>query len=338
MTTPQTPKEMTAVVLDAYSGVEALRVQKRPVPKPGPNQVLVKVAASPINPSDLAFLEGSYDFKKETPVVPGFEGSGTVVVVGSGMMGRYLMGKRVACINQKDGDGVWAEYMVTDTTLALPLASSVSMEQGAMSAVNPLTAMAFLDIAKKGGHKAIVQTAAASALGQMVNRIFENAGIRVINIVRRDAQVEFLKQAGAEIVLNSTNTDFSKELKEICKEHKVHLAFDAVAGELTMQVLNAMPRNSKVTVYGGLSFAAAQADPGDLIFKGKSVDGFWLTSWLREKNPLQSLLLWQRAQKLLASDLKSDVRARYSFADVQTAVSEYQDQMTGGKTLLVPEE
>ena len=337
MTNPQIPEEMTAVVLDAYTGVDALRVEKRPVPKPGPNQVLVKVAASPINPSDLAFLEGNYGFKKKTPVIPGFEGSGTVVAVGSGMMGRYLNGKRVACLSQGEGDGVWAEYLVTSATLALPLASSVSLEQGAMSAVNPLTAIAFLDIAQKGKHKTIVQTAAASALGQMVNRIFQNNGIQVINIVRRDSQVEMLKNAGAKIVLNSTDADFAKELKKVCKEHQAHLAFDAVAGPLTLQVLNAMPNHSKVTVYGGLSFEAAQADPGALIFKGKSVDGFWLTSWLGKKNPLQSLRFWQRAQKLITTDLKSEVRGRYPLSGVKEAVQEYQNQMTGGKILLVPE-
>ncbi|NCF67045.1 MAG: alcohol dehydrogenase catalytic domain-containing protein [Chloroflexi bacterium] len=150
MSRNQIPDQMTAVVLDSYAGVEALRVEKRLVPKPGDNEVLVKVAASPINPSDLAFLEGLYGFKKQTPVVPGFEGSGTVVAVGRGMMGRYLQGKRVACISQDKGDGVWAEYMVTSTGYALPLDQSVSLEQGAMSADNPLTAIAFMEIAKKG--------------------------------------------------------------------------------------------------------------------------------------------------------------------------------------------
>ena len=337
MTNPQIPEEMTAIVLDAYTGVGALRVEKRPVPKPGANQVLVKVAASPINPSDLAFLQGDYGFKKKLPVVPGFEGSGTVVAVGSGMMGKYLNGKRVACMGPKGGDGVWAEYMIASTTLALPLAASVDLERGAMSAVNPLTAMAFLDIAQAGGHKAIVQTAAASALGQMVNRIFQNHGIQIINIVRREAQVEFLKQAGAEIVLNSTDADFTKEIKEVCKEHQARLAFDAVAGPLTGKVLSAMPKHSKMTVYGGLSFEMSEVDPGDLIFKGKSVNGFWLTSWLAKKNPIQSLLLWQKAQKMLTSDLKSEIRARYPLADVKEAVTAYQEQMTGGKILLVPD-
>ena len=334
MTNSQIPDQMTAVVLDAYTGIDALRVEQRSVPKLGPNQVLVKVAATPINPSDLAFLEGNYAFKKKTPVVPGFEGSGTVVAAGSGMMGRYLLGKRVACI-AGDGDGVWAEYVLTNTTLALPLASSVNMEEGAMSAVNPLTAMAFLEIAKAGRHKAIVHTAAASALGQMVNRIFKNAGIQVINVVRREEQVNMLKEIGAEIIMNSSSENFTEALEDICHQHQARLAFDAIAGMSTMQVLSAMPRHSQVMVYGGLSFEASQADPGDLIFKSKSINGFWLTSWLAKKNPLQSLVLWQRAQKLITTDLKSEVRERYPLSDAKKAIATYQNQMTGGKILLV---
>src|SRR5262245_6236565 len=227
------PDQMTAVVLDSYTGVDALRIERRPVPEAGPNQVLVKIAATPINPSDLAFLEGLYGFKKPTPVCRGFEGAGIVVSVGSGMMGRYLNGKRVACVSQEQGDGVWAEYMVTTTSLALPLDPSVRLEQGAMSVVNPLTAMAFLTLAKEGRHKVIVQTAAASALGQMVNRLCKNEGIRIINIVRREAQMELLQEQGAEIILNSNDADFPQHLHDICQRFQPHIAFDAVAGALT---------------------------------------------------------------------------------------------------------
>ncbi len=338
MTKQIIPDQMTAVVLDSYSGVEALRVEQRPVPKPGENEVLVKVAAAAINPSDLMFLEGLYGFKKPTPVVPGFEGSGTVVAVGAGMMGRYLNGKRVACISQDKGDGVWAEYLVTTANYALPLDQSVSLEQGAMSAVNPLTAIAFMEIVKKGGHKAIVHTAAASALGQMINRLGQSEGIQIINIVRRKEQVELLKQQGATIVLNSSEASFDQELFDRCHHLKVRLAFDAVAGPLTMRLLEAMPAHSKVTVYGGLSSEAAQAHPGQLIFQSKSIDGFWLTTWFAKKSFLQGLMLWRRSQKLLATDLRCEIRAVYPLQEAKTAVQEYQSQMTGGKILFVPEQ
>ena len=154
MTRTQIPDQMTAVVLDSYSGAEALRVEQRPVPKPGKDEILVKVAASPINPSDLAFLDGKYGFDIPPPVVPGGEGSGTVVAVGPGAMGRYFLGKRVACLSNGERDGIWAEYVVASTKGGVfPLNKSVSLEQGAMSVINPLTASAFLEITKDGGHK-----------------------------------------------------------------------------------------------------------------------------------------------------------------------------------------
>ena len=157
------PDIMTAVVLDSYTGAGALRLEQRPTPQPGPGEVLIKVAASPINPSDLMFIEGLYGFQKPTPIVPGFEGSGRVVAAGPGLIGRFVLGKKVACVSQKEGDGVWMEYLLTKANNALPLAKGVSLEQGAMAVVNPLTAVALLEIAKKGGHQTVINTAAASA-------------------------------------------------------------------------------------------------------------------------------------------------------------------------------
>jgi NADPH:quinone reductase-like Zn-dependent oxidoreductase len=330
------PELMTALVLNSFSGVESLRVEQRPTPKPGPNEVLVKVAASPINPSDLAFLEGHYGTNKMPPVIAGFEGSGTVVATGKGLMGKYLLGKKVACLPREDGDGVWAEYMVTSASFALPLGKSVSLEQGAMSVVNPLTALGFLEIVKATNYSTVVQTAAASALGQMMVRLFNHAGIQVINIVRREDQVELLRNRGVKNVLNSSDSNFDKNLAELCEKMEAKLAFDAVSGSITMRLLSAMPRDSRIIVYGGLSFEAAQADPGQLIFANKSLEGFWLSSWLRKKNALQNLLLWRKVQKLITTDLASEIRSRYALQDAKEAIKDYQHLMTGGKILLTP--
>jgi NADPH2:quinone reductase len=333
----QVPDQMTAVVLDSYSGAEALRVEQRPVPKPGKDEVLVKVAASPINPSDLAFLDGEYGFKNPPPVVPGGEGSGTVVAVGPGMAGRYFLGKRVACLSQGTGSGMWAEYVVTSAKGgALPLHDSVSLEQGAMSMINPLTASAFLEIAKKGGHKAIVLTAAASSLGQMVNRLGRSGGVQVINVVRRDAQVDLLKEQGATIVLNSSEADFEQQLHDACHQAEAHLAFDAVAGPMTRQLLDALPEGSKVTVYSCLSYERPQAGADHFIFEDKAIDGFWLGPWINDMNLVQILMMWRRAQRLMSTDLRSEIRAQYPFEEAKQAVKDYLSQMTGGKVLLTP--
>ena len=337
MTQLQVPEAMTAVVLDSFSGVEALRVEQRPVPKPGKDEVLVKVAASPINPSDLAYLDGNYGFKNQPPVVPGGEGSGTVVAVGPGMAGRYFLGKRVACLSQGNGSGMWAEYVVTSAKGgALPLHDEVTLEQGAMSMVNPLTACAFLEIAEEGGHQAIVLTAAASSLGQMVNRLARSKGVQVINVVRRDAQVELLKEQGATIVLNSGEANFAQQLHDACHQADAHLAFDAVAGPMTRRLLDALPEHSKVTVYSCLSYEAPQTGPDHLIFEDKTLNGFWLGPWINKMNLIQILMLWRRAQKLIGTELKSKIRAQYPFQQAKQAVQDYLGQMTGGKILLRP--
>jgi NADPH:quinone reductase-like Zn-dependent oxidoreductase len=221
---------------------------------------------------------------------------------------------------------------------ALPLRESVSLEQGATSVINPLAASAFIEIAKKGGHEAIVLTAAASSLGRMVNRLASSEGIEVINVVRRDGQVELLRQQGVSIVLNSSDSGFDEALRNACHEYDAHLAFDAVAGELTARLLRALPSNSKVTLFGALSFEPPKTTPGQLIFENKSMDGFWLGPFIASKNLVQTMLMWRRAQKLLSTDLRSDIRAEYPLEDAPRAVEEYVSQMTRGKVLLRPNE
>jgi NADPH:quinone reductase-like Zn-dependent oxidoreductase len=334
----QIPETYKAALLDSFSGAEGLRVVERSMPELKPNEVLVKVAASPINPSDLSFLEGHYHSKKTTPVVPGFEGSGTVVAAGKSTMARRLIGKHVACLSQDTEDGVWAEYMVTTARLALPLHRSVSLEQGAMSVVNPLTAIALLTISRKGRHGTIVQTAAAGTLGQMIYRLSKKEGIQVINIVRKDTQVELMKGLGAEIVLNSAEEAFQQALHDVCHKLDAHLAFDAVAGPLSFQLLEAMPPQSRVSVYGGLSHEPAMANPGHLIFQEKVLDGFWLTSFLTQLNLVKLVSVWRRAQRLLSNELRSEIRVQYPLKDIKAAVLDYQSQMTGGKVLIRPNE
>src|SRR5271166_5299480 len=210
------------------------------------------MAASPINPSDLASLQGLYGAKRALPMVPGIEGCGTVVRTGPGLLARRLLGKRVACAAGA-GDGAWAEYMVAPALQCSPLPASVSDEQGAMRIVNPYTAWAHLKIARQAGARTIVQTAAASALGQMVNRLAQLRGVQVVNIVRRDAQAETLRALGAKHILNSESSDFDSQLRDLCRQLDVRVAFDAVAGTMTARLLGALPPEARVVVYGGLA-------------------------------------------------------------------------------------
>lgn len=164
--------------------------------------------AAPINPSDLAFIGGGYQSVKKLPTTPGFEGAGLVVENGGGMMGWSMVGKNVAISVQKGNTGTYGQYAIVDAMTCMTLPSEISIEQGSMSFVNPLTAMAMLDIVQSGSYKAMIHTAAASSLGRMLNRLFQAEEIPLINIVRRDEQAELLKKEGAKYILNSETAGF----------------------------------------------------------------------------------------------------------------------------------
>lgn len=334
------PRTMRAVQLANYDGQpESLTfAESLSVPQPGPGQVLVKVAASPVNPSDLAFLMGMYGFKKPLPCVPGFEGSGTVVAAGAGTMARLLKGKRVACTvaDAKIPGGMWADYVVTSASMCVPLGKNVTIEQGAMMLVNPISAWAMVDEARKAEHKAIVQTAAASALGKMVVRLGKRFSTPVINIVRRSEQVDALHAIGAEHVLDSSAAEFDARLKDLCHQLGATYGIDAVAGELTGRVMRAQPKGSRMFVYGGLSLKPSEVDAGSLIFEGKVLAGFWVSAWLARKSVVEKLRVAKKIQSLLTTELKSDVQAKVSLHEAAKAIEQYMKHMSAGKVLIVP--
>ena len=332
------PAKMLAVRLLAYDGKpESLAVAEIAVPHPGPGEVLVRMHAAPINPSDILFMCGRYGFKKSLPAVPGFEGSGTVVVAGSGILPKLLEGRRVACAaaDVNVTSGAWAEYMVTPARLCVPLQKRVDMEQGATMLVNPLMAWALMDEARRGRHRAVVQTAAASALGKMVIRLGRRFSIPVINVVRRAEQARLLQEMGAEHVLDSSASEFDTELREKCRRLGASIGFDAVAGALSDRILRAQPNGSRLIVYGDLSHAPAQIPAVPLIFERKSVEGLYLSDWMRDRNLLRQLRVADQVQKLLAGDLKTEIHARYPLQRVSEALEEYAAHMTAGKVLLM---
>lgn len=329
------PSTMRAVIIEDYAtGIDHVKSVERPTPTPEAGEVLVKIAAAPINPSDLAFVQGRYGVRKPLPTVPGFEGSGTVVAVGEGLLEESWVDKRVACF-ANDGDGTWAEYMVTTPDSCLTLPDNVSDEQGAMALVNPLTAYALMGKAQAMGVPAIVQTAAASALGKMMVRLGQRMEISVINVVRRDGQISELQGVDAQYILNSTEPTFDKHLREVCRQLDATLAFDAVGGELSGRVLRAMPNGGELVVYGGLADAPCEIGVDQLIFRNKSVSGFWLPLWMREQGAEGVAKAWRDVQTWISGEFQTEVRARYRFDNPLAAVRDYAGQMTGGKVLFV---
>lgn len=327
------PASMKALVLRAYDA--PIELVERPLPVPRPGEVLVRMAASPVNPSDLLFLRGRY-VKKDLPVIPGFEGSGTVVAAGAGVGARALVGRRVACSAPHDGDGAWAEFMATSAAACVPLLPWVDLEAAASLIVNPLSAWALLDIAEQEGHTAVAQTAAQSALGRMLVRLSTRRKLTMVHVVRRAEQVEMLRSLGADHVLDSSEPDFDARLKEVCTRLDVKLAFDAVAGEMTARLLSALPQRGRVLVYGSLSGQPAQAAAGDLIFGEKRVEGFWLRRWMKSKTFTELGRAGLTVQRRLADDFHTEVQARVPLEGAAAGIERYRSAMTEGKVLLVP--
>jgi len=326
------PKTMQAVTLGENGGV--LAVRQIPVPQPGPGEVLIRMAASPINPSDLGFIRGGYGFQKSSPIVPGFEGSGTVVAAGPGLLPRLWLGKRVACAVAATG-GAWAEYLVTRAMLCVPLPKTISLEQGAMILVNPLSVLAFFDIVEKEKHTAIVNTAAASALGKMVIRLGHRYNVPVINIVRRPEQVDMLHSIGAEFVLQSNDANFGNAFRTLAHRLNATLILDAVGGNLARQLLDAAPARSTLLMYANLSGEEFVLNPHELMGEDKRVSGFYLGNWAAHKGMLQTLRDIRRVRMFGSTDLQSTIQRRLPLSEAQHAVDIYQSNMTAGKVLLI---
>ncbi len=307
-------------------------VVQRPLPAPGRGEVLVRVAASPINPNDLLFLADRYEVKKPLPVVPGFEGSGTVVASGGGFMARTLVGRRVACA-AGPGDGLWAEYAVVPAMRCVPLRGHVGTDEGATMLTNPLTAWVLASRARAEGHRAVVLTAAAGALGRMLCRVLRAQGTVVIAVVRRAGQVEVLRGEGVPHVIDSSVDGWEDELRAVAARAGVSL----VAGETTGRIASAVPAGSVIRVYGMLSDAPVHIDPGDLVFRGVRLNGFTMYEWLRTTGVVSQLLAVLKVQGMLAGPLRTTIRARLPLADHAEALRLAREGTTEGKVLFAPD-
>src|SRR5580658_74432 len=242
-----------------------LSLTRIPVPVPAANEVLIRMEAAPINPSDLGLLFAGADLtaanrrgSPDDPVIAarvpdgalkgmaarfgvsmpvGNEGAGTVVEAGSSAAAQALLGKTVAAL----GGAMYSQYRSVPIEQCLVLPPGATAAEGASSFVNPLTALGMVETMRMEGHKALVHTAAASNLGQMLNRICQKDGIELVNIVRKPEQVQLLKGLGAKHVFDSSSLTFTQDLTEALAATGATIAFDATGGgKLANQILSAM--------------------------------------------------------------------------------------------------
>jgi NADPH2:quinone reductase len=311
-----------------------LVVKEVDIPVPGPGEVLVKIAAAPINPSDLAMIRNVYFNKDLNNFIPGLEGSGTVVAAGKGLLPRLWKGKRVACSSHYISAGTWAEYMVTKAVKCFPLNSKVTDEQGCMSLVNPLTALAFIEIARENKHNAIINNAAASALGRMVELLGKKNNIPVINIVRSQKHVEMLKSLGSEHVLDSTATSFFDDLGNLSNELSANVLFDPVCSRQIGKMIEVLPSGSSVIIYGNLSgHDQIHVNPRSLMDNKIKISGFYLRDRSIKNGIIKNMMNLREVSKLMSTEMKIKIQARFPLDKATEAIDTYINNMSGGKVL-----
>ncbi|MHA1127656.1 MAG: alcohol dehydrogenase catalytic domain-containing protein [Alphaproteobacteria bacterium] len=340
------PKTMLAIIQteDGYSGRSEgpsisdaglyLEAAEIPVPTPAKGQVLIKLRVASVNPSDLHFIKGEYGQPRRKGVPAGFEGCGDVVATGEGA--EALLGLRVAFAVSLNGSGAWAEYALTDAMNCIPLRPDVSDIDGSAQIVNPLTAMAMVDIAAKDGD-AFVISAATSQLGKLMISLAKDMDLKVIALVRRSDAVAPLKALGATEVLVTTAPDFADQFAAISRTLKPRVFLDAVSDQICETVFTLMPNNARWVSYGKLGTEAPRlTQMGQLIFMGKKIEGFWLTNWMRTTPPADQARVVGEVQARFADGRwHTDVATTLTLAEVIDGLADA-TKITDGKVVITP--
>lgn len=309
-----------------------LRIEEVADPIPGPGEVVVRMQCRTINPADLLTVRGIYGTRPKLPAVPGYEGVGTVEVLGEGVDG-IAVGARVVPLGN---NGTWQDRCVARASSLIPVPKAIDDESAAQLIINPLTALAMVeDVHRVEPGEWLLQTAAGSTLGRLMLQLARRTGFRTINLVRREAQVEEIRALGGDVVATPDAPDLVARIRDATGEKGVVKAIDAVGGDTGAVALSALGPGGSLLVYGMLSGRPIPLDASLLVFRGISVRGFWLTQWFRRTPAERRQALIERLIGLVQDrSLVPPVAAVFPLADIQAAVAEAERPGRAGKVLL----
>ncbi|WP_250461842.1 zinc-dependent alcohol dehydrogenase family protein [Microbulbifer litoralis] len=326
---------------DDFSCVKLSDVE-RPVLRSG--QVLVRMSASAINPSDFNVIHGRYlqalqravwNYQKPTsyllprgqplkraPCTLGSEGVGVVEAVGGGLFARRLLGRRVAVVAADSPEsGTWAEYLAVDANRALPLPKDIDDAQGAMFFINPMTAYILTrEVLRVPRGEYLLQTAGGSALGRMVVRLGRRFGFRTISIVRRVERAAELRRLGSDAVIATDSEDAFTRVAEITGGAGVGYAIDSVGGQLGGEVLRCLSPRGRLVCYGTLSQQNTVLPVREMMMSLASIQGFYLGNWLASQSKWKLFSVLHNVRKLIGTgELRASAERQFNLSDYETA-------------------
>jgi len=326
---------MKAAVFDGFGEpAEVLHIADVPLPVPGAGQVRVRMIASPVNPSDLMTVRGQYGIKPALPATPGYEGVGIVEEAGPGLLGRLRVGKRVAVLNGKGGN--WAEQVIVPARQVVPLAANIPDEQGASFFVNPATALVLTRwVLRVPAGAWLLQTAAGSALGRMIIRLGKRLGYKTINVIRRREQAAELLKLGGDAVICTADESIEERARALTGGTGVKYALDCVGGATGSGAVKALGSDGRLVLYGTLANEPISFESRALMMGNQSIEGFWLSNWVKQQGVLTMLRLFRSITRHLQDGtLTTEIGKTFPLDDIKAAVQEAAQPGHRGKVLL----
>lgn len=325
---------------DAGNPTSTIKVVAAPRPVPGEGEVLVRLTLRPCNPADIFSVMGVYPgFRPASfPATPGLEGVGVVEENGSGAS-KYTVGQRVVGTpysSIKGGSGTWQQYIVAKESDLLAVPDDVNDEIAAQFLVNPVTVYGMLEELAVPEGEYLLQTAAGSVLGRQIIQLAKHRGIKTVNVVRRQEQVEELKQLGAdEVVVSADGADLPAAVKAATGGKPAYAAIECVGGELFGAVASSVRDHASVILYGAMSGLSASFSIPDLLFRGVVARGFWLNIYLHSMEAAEKERVCKAVLQLLSDEIITPYHGqRFSLDDIEAAIGAATSAARGGKVLL----
>jgi mitochondrial enoyl-[acyl-carrier protein] reductase / trans-2-enoyl-CoA reductase len=325
-------REMSSVIAYETHGkpVEVLRLQQEPWPKAAPGEAVVEMRAAPINPADLNAIEGKYPGRREVPAVPGFEGAGVIVSVGS------------EALNVAVGDlvipphhiGTWREAVAVKADDLVVVPPGIEPLHAATLKINPLTAWRLLRgyVDLKPGDW-LIQNAANSAAGRAVIEIARELGYKTVNVVRRAELIEELRSQGGDVVLvNGEN--LRDEVKAATNGAPIRLALNAVGGDSALRLANCLAPGSTMVSFGAMSLQPLKIPTGLIIFKDLRFRGIWINKWYDNATPMERMDAFRPVFDMAKRGLlRTKIEKAYSLTEFQAAVAHAAQSKRRGKII-----